>query len=219
MELEDNKKYSDAYTDEQILDAYLNNLDTPTDAIWAKIEAGLDNNTATGNVYELRKKKKVFKYVWGAVGIAAIIICTIIVLPFVTGVNQKSDSGLSIKSDEMYNDMANESDNAESYENNEAVGSYDTEAVTESGMDISGEAVTGNAAVANAHIRICEIRDEIVIGVVEDTDSDAFADLINKKIEITVIDEENLQESSVGEVIYGALESDAKGGYTFVQIK
>ncbi len=212
MELEDNKQYSDAYTDEQILDAYLNNLDTPTDAIWAKIEAGLDNNTATGNVYELRKKKKVFKYVWGAVGIAAIIICTIIVLPFVTGVNQKSDSGLSIKSDEMYNDMYNDMAN-------ESVDSYDTEAVTESGVDISGEAVTGNEASVNAHIKIFEIRDGIVIGVVEDTDSDAFADLINKKIEITVIVEDNLKDISVGEVIYGALEYDAKGGYTFVPIK
>lgn len=90
---------------EEVINEYLNNMDIDTEGIWEKIEAGLnkaetnsegqktDNGGTNANQRGLADKKnrrrKITGYIWGAAGAAAVIVAAMIVLPFVTGVNNR----------------------------------------------------------------------------------------------------------------------------------
>lgn len=95
---------------EEIINEYLNNLDVDTEGIWNRIETGLnkveadtaisetDGNTEiTQPDFKAKKsrKRKITAYIWGGVGIAAVVAATIIVLPLATGVRTK-DSAESV---------------------------------------------------------------------------------------------------------------------------
>lgn len=95
---------------EEIINEYLNNLDVDTEGIWNRIETGLnkveadtaitetDGNTEITQPYfkaGKSRKRKITAYIWGGVGIAAVIAATIIVLPLAIGVRTK-DSDESV---------------------------------------------------------------------------------------------------------------------------
>lgn len=95
---------------EGIINEYLNNLDVDTEGIWNRIETGLnkveadtamtetDGNAEITQPYfkvKKSKKRKITAYIWGGVGVAAVVAATIIVLPLATGVRTK-DSDKSV---------------------------------------------------------------------------------------------------------------------------
>ncbi len=95
---------------EEIINEYLDNIDIDTEGIWTKVDAGLhrieqetamkDSDKDMGRLQpdfksRKNKKRKITAYIWGGVGIAAVVAATIIILPLATGVRTKDSDTLS----------------------------------------------------------------------------------------------------------------------------
>lgn len=118
MDLDNNKTGQQPdLTEEEIINAYLNQLENDTPDLWDRIEAGLDayenngvvssentnNESKVANIETInraeqkRRKKSPIKWIPTVVSLAAVLLAAVIVIPYLAG-NQrtKSDSSMIV---------------------------------------------------------------------------------------------------------------------------
>lgn len=144
MDLDNNKTEQQMdMTEEEIVNAYLNQLDADTPDLWDRIEAGLDTYENVSsiknieNIEKKRKKKTPIKWIPTVVSLAALLLAALLVLPYLAGGRRKaSDSAMDTNG-------AVSKDEAENWFSNDAVAdeAYDSDSLD----SVHGNYINGSA--------------------------------------------------------------------------
>ncbi|MGN0394832.1 MAG: hypothetical protein ACI4EF_05670 [Coprococcus sp.] len=227
----DKEKNGNEMTEEEIINEYLDNIDIDTDGIWAKIEAGLD--TSDDNVMPIstnnKKKKITGKLIGVGIGIAALVMITLIAAPILNGnikedVNGnvsyvEQDSSTKINNEnKYYADKANGVGNVEE-ENDMQTDSYSNASeALEKTYDVEYGTTSQNVSDGiNAKIKIVDIENGKVLCRILYIDDNEFSLEADREIYI-IIDEtdETLSEYSNGMELSGIIkQTEEKDVYTF----
>lgn len=234
---------------EEVINEYLNNMDIDTEGIWEKIEAGLnkaetnsegqktDNGGTNANQRGLADKKnrrrKITGYIWGAAGAAAVIVAAMIVLPFVTGVNNRKSEDFRYDDTDaaVCEDVVSEGATEETTREGESVNSakFQSEDIeTGNGADEEAQTiqateareqttVTDNAEAADVKLKVLELKEDRVLCEVINIEENEFGIQAEQEISVKIVGTDaSFSGYEEGDILPGLLtESDEADLYSF----